>query len=156
MMRWKLESQQKKLDELFLMVKNIKEEETQSHLAKYLCIRTSGFLEVAFKNLILEYITGTSHIEIQNYVNHLIKNITNLKEEKITKTLSLFSHEWSTRFKALISDQQISSLNSLISNRNNIAHGENDTLTFNSIEKYYEDTKEVVTILKGIIKKGKK
>lgn len=154
-MRWKIEAQQNKLDRLFELVRSQADEETQSHLTKLLCIRVSGFLEITFKNLLLEYLDGTSPREIQNFVNHSFKNFTNLKNEKFISTLSFFSQEWVEKYRSEINEELASSLNSLISNRNNIAHGENDNITFRSIEKYYSDTKEVIEILKKVVKKNK-
>ena len=153
-MRWKIESQEKKLDELFELVRTVSDEETQSHLSKLLCIRASGLLEVAFKNLILDYLHGTSPKEIQSYVNKGIKNLSNLRHDKLINALSGFSKSWVEQFENEVTDELVSSLNSLISNRNNIAHGENDNITFRSVEKYYEDTKSIIEILKKIIKKS--
>jgi len=152
-MIWKIELQQKKLDQLFELTNLIEEDEVKSHLLKLLCIRTSGLLETAFKNLILEYLQGTSPKEIQSFVSSEIKLISNLKSERLITTLNRFSSEWSVELKNMITEEQFSSLNSLISNRNNIAHGENDSITFSPMKKYYVDTISVIVALRQIIKK---
>ena len=46
-----------------------------------------------------------------------------------------------------------SSLNTVISNRNNIAHGNQDSISFGNMKKHYETIKEVIKILDEIIKK---
>lgn len=56
-------------------------------------------------------------------------------------------------FAKKMDDKLKSSLNSLISNRNNIAHGIPDAITFNIIKEHYEATKNVIRILDNIIKK---
>lgn len=150
----KLKSFERQLDNLFREVSIIDEgEETKAHLSRYLCVRTSGYLENVIRFLIANYCDGTSPQSISNYVVKRTKYITNLDYNKIRSLLSEFNTEWSIGFETVITDQQKSSINSVVSNRNSIAHGNNDSITFRDMCQYYKDTKEVCEILKNIIKK---
>jgi hypothetical protein len=73
--------------------------------------------------------------------------------EKLIKLLQRFSPEWCTAFESQITDKQKSSLNSIISNRNSIAHGHQDNLTYKSMKAYYTDLKDIIKLLKSIIRK---
>lgn len=146
--------QERNLDVLFTEVSTLSEGEIiKAHLARYLCVRTSGYLENVVKALISNYCDGTSPRPIQSFILSKTKNTTNLNYTKILRLLAEFSPEWKDKFESKLSDQQKSSLNSVVSNRNNIAHGNPDSITFNGIKKYYEDIKDVISILKSIIKK---
>ncbi|QJD94367.1 hypothetical protein HH214_00010 [Mucilaginibacter robiniae] len=152
-MKLRLDQQEKKLDELFNMVQAVSDEEIKAYLSKFLCIRTSGLLENALKGLLLEFVHGSSPQQVENYIGKSIRSLTNLKDEKIEYCLKSFSDEWHAKFCAKISEEQRSALNSVVTNRNNIAHGEVDNLTFKMMEGYYFKVKEVIQLLKIIIKK---
>lgn len=149
----KIHSQQRKLDDLYTLVETIKDEEVQALMAKFLCVRTSGFLESSLKNLINEYLHGTSPKPIESFVNNKIKRETNLKYERLATILELFNREWADKLSREITDDQKEALNTIVSNRNNIAHGENDNISFYLIKDYYDRIKEVIGILIKVIKK---
>jgi len=153
-MKWKLQQQEKKLDKLFLLVKSIEDDEAKSLLSKFLCVRTSGFIESSVKNLVNEFSNGTSPKQIQKYVSHKIKYATNLYPARIAELLGAFDTDWKKNFESQITDEQKAALNSIISNRNNIAHGENDAINFTSMESFYTHAKEVVAMLENIISKN--
>ena len=152
-MKWKLKQQEKKLDSLFELVNNVTNEEQKAYLAKFLCVRTSGYIESAIRNLINEFADKTTPKPIQSYVNKEVKYITNLKFDKLSNLLNSFDEDWKIEFEDKVNDAQKSAINSIVSNRNNIAHGENDSITYGSMKDYYTHCKEVVEILKSIIKK---
>lgn len=152
-MRWKLEQQEKKLDKLFLTVQGISDEEEKALLSKFLCVRASGFVESSIRNLVGEFTSGTSPKQIQSYVNKETKYITNLRYDKLLEILNSFDKNWKEAFETKINDEQKAALNTIVSNRNNIAHGENDAISYNLMVNYYQRIKEVVDILKQIIKK---
>lgn len=148
-----LDTQEKQLDNLFAMIDILPEDEIKSCLAKHLCVRTSGFVENAVKTLISNYTEGSCPKRIESFVLRKIKTVTNLSDDKITEFLRNFSDEWARDFDNQISDKQRSSLNTVISNRNNIAHGQNDNISFHYMKQYYLDVKEIVVLLKTIIKR---
>ncbi|WP_298880689.1 MAE_28990/MAE_18760 family HEPN-like nuclease [uncultured Polaribacter sp.] len=151
---YKLNIFERQLDNLFAQVSTIDEgEETKAHLSRYLCVRTSGYLENVTRILISNFCDGTSPQPISNYIVKRTKYITNLDFKRIKNLLSEFNVDWSIEFETSITDQQKSSINSVVSNRNSIAHGNNDSITFRDMSQYYNDTKEVCELLKNIIKK---
>ncbi len=152
-MKLRLESQEKRLDELFKTVEKVTDDELKSLLSKHLCVRTSGFIETALKSLISDYMSGTSPQPIQQYVTLKLKNVTNLRFEKLSEFLSTFNASWKQQFEIGMTDERRAALNSIINNRNNIAHGENDSISYLSMRDYYLHAKEVVMLLKLIIKK---
>ncbi|GAA4327732.1 hypothetical protein GCM10023115_41690 [Pontixanthobacter gangjinensis] len=152
-MKWKLEQQEKKLDNLFDLVQNVEDEEQQAILSKFLCIRASGFVESSIRNLIAEFTDGSAPKQIQSYVGKETKYITNLRYDRLSKLLGTFDSSWKEELEEKISEEQKSALNTIVSNRNNIAHGENDAISYSLMFNYYSRIKEVVEILKNIVRK---
>lgn len=152
-MRYKLENQEKKLDELLASIDSVQDDELKAHLSKYFCVRISGYLENVIKILVAIYIEKGCPQPVSNFVLQDIKGLTNLSEEKLLKFLSKFSGDWGEKFQEKISEKQLESLNSIISNRNSIAHGQQDNISYKMIGQYYIDLKEIVRALKDIIKK---
>jgi hypothetical protein len=103
--------------------------------------------------LINEYIDGTSPKTIQEFVNKKMKSITNLKYDRILSTLELFSNDWKNEFANKISEEEKAALNSIVSNRNNISHGDVDVISFEIMKAYYIHAKSISILLKKIIKK---
>jgi hypothetical protein len=153
MIRFNIENQELKLDLLLSKIENTKDDELKAHLSKYFCVKISGFLENVIKNLIAIYVEKGSPKPVSNFVLQDIKGVTNLSGEKLSKFLAKFSTDWEDKFKDKITDKQIASLNSIISNRNSIAHGQQDNISYNAVSEYYLDLKEVVITLVEIIKK---
>jgi len=152
-MKLRIENQEIRLDDLYRTVETLEESELKVHLSRYLCIRSSGFLENVVKDLIILYVTSSSSKYTANFVETEIRNFTNVTYEKLVKLLQRFCIEWATDFESQITDKQKNSLNSIIANRNSIAHGHQDNLSFNSMKSYYSDLKEIIKLLKTIIQK---
>jgi hypothetical protein len=151
---YRLNLLERNLDNLFSEVSSLVEDDiNKAHLSRYLCVRTSGYLESVIRNLIVNYCEGTSPKEIETYISKRSKYITNLEYKKILTLLDEFSTEWRVAFENSINEEQKASINSVVSNRNNIAHGNTDSITFRNMKEYYSHVKEVAELLKKIIKK---
>ena len=127
-MNIKVKQSIKEIDNAIQLAESQEDDELKSHLANLVCIRVSGLVENFLK--------------------------TNLKESKLRDTLGLFSTEWQEQFERFIQDNQQlkASLDSIITNRNNIAHGQHVSLTLKSVKQYYDDIKVVIMELEKIIK----
>ena len=152
-MNLRIKSQIDSLDSLFNNIGKIDDEEIKGHLAKYLCIKTSGLLENFIKSQIGDYVDICSSQPTAKFVKGKLKSFTNIDNKKLTGFLESFHQDWYETYNLSMNDKLKSALNSVISNRNNIAHGNPDSITFGNIKTYYIDIKEIIIILDGIIKK---
>lgn len=152
-MRLRIDAEEKKLDNLLARISKVEDDELQSHLSKYFCIKISGYLENVIKSLVETYSTDSCPKPIKSYIDGSLRNITNLSEDKLCKFLKKFNPDWETRFLSKVSEREIQSLNSIISNRNSISHGQHDNISYTYVSQYYMDLKGVVKLLKDIIKK---
>jgi len=139
--------EKKRLDYAFKLIDNVSDEETKSHLSRYLCVLVSGFIENSIKILLYEYANRNSSPKIVNYIQSKLNNIRNLNYERIKQILSSFSEEWFESFENKIEIDEKDALDSVIANKNNIAHGKSVGLTYVRIKDYYE---KIVTIINNI------
>ena len=142
------------LDGDLKLAKSQSDDEVKSLLAKIICIRISGLLEVAIKSRISDYSDKKTPKEIKRFLTQKFKDITNLKTSKLCDVLGAFSSDWKDEFEEEIrKNQQIkSSLDSLITLRNDIAHGQTCSISLSHVQQYYDDVKIAVRLFDKIIK----
>lgn len=112
----------------------------QSHWARYLCIRVSGFLEVAVSIIYKKYAKDKAHPFVVNYVEKQLSSFQNPKMEKILNITRSFNPKWAEELELeLENNSEIKdSIDSIVDVRNKIAHGENVGITYIRIKRYYE------------------
>lgn len=142
------------LDNLIRKIDGVDDDEIKSSLIQLLCIRVSGLLEVFLKTRISEYSKGKVPKEINHFLTAKFKDITNLKTSKLQDVLTAFSPEWAERFTEYIDDneQKKTSLDSIIAQRHHIAHGHPSNLGATMMYQYYDDIKQIVCFLDGVIR----
>lgn len=142
------------LDSLKTKTEEEDDEELKSYLVKLLCVRTAGLLEVFLKTRISEYSKNKVPKEISRFLNSKFKDITNLKSSKFEEVLTSFSVEWGEKFKDYLDnhEQEKNSLDSVIAQRHNIAHGQSSNIGSVSMVQYYNDVKSIVVYLDTIIR----
>jgi hypothetical protein len=152
-MHYRIRSQISSLDALFLTLDSIEDDEIKSHFSKYLCIKVSGLLENYIKSQIGDYVDSTCSQPTSKFVKGKLKTFTNIDFKKLSGFLESFDEKWKNQFDDIIEDRIKSSLNAIISNRNNIAHGNNDSITPRVMTEHYENLKLIINILDEIIKR---
>lgn len=144
----------RELDSLKSKTENEEDVEVKSYLVKLLCVRTAGLLEVFLKTRISEYSKGKVPNEINRFLTLKFKDITNLKSSRFEDVLTSFSVVWGDKFRGYLNDheQERTSLDSVIAQRHNIAHGQPSNIGSASMVQYYTDVKSIVLFLDTIIR----
>lgn len=63
-------------------------------LINYSVVKACGTIEVCFKTIIADAVTGTSQ-QIINYIDHTVRNTSkNPSRDNIHRTLKMFDHDW--------------------------------------------------------------
>ncbi len=141
------ESYRRKLNNDFKIVEE-QEGELQAMLARFLCIRIGGYIEVFIKDRIRHFVDNRrSHKVISEYVSNTIRDITNLNNKKIYTILSSFSNDWADYYKENVTEDMKQSLGSIYDVRNNIAHGGNDSLSLRDIKRHFNNIEEALNII---------
>lgn len=129
------------------------DEFTLSHISKFITVLTSGIYEDVIKNILVEY-TDKEKVsrEIRDYIyDQLKKSFRNPDFGNLTGLISKFSKKWENQIKIKVTEEQKESLNSIVNNKNLIAHGDNCTITFSNIKEYYYKSKEIIILLDSLL-----
>jgi hypothetical protein len=122
--------------------------EIKSCLAKYLCIVVSGFIETSIQDIYSDYTQKRAQTNVISYVS---KKLAGFKNPKIGKILTLsggFCKGWASELEVLIKNEEIGdSINSLVDNRNHIAHGIDIGITYSGIKGYYSNSIKLLKII---------
>lgn len=143
----------RKLTNDFLLAEN-QEPEIQAMMARYLCVRVTGYVEVFVKERIQSFVEDRkSHKVIISYIQADIKNKTNLNNQKMVELLKSFSSDWADYYERNVTEAMKSSLGSVYTLRNNIAHGGNDSLSLNLLKKHFANIESLLKIIDESIAK---
>jgi len=71
--------------------------------------------------------------------------------ERIAQLLGDFDADWQKRMEEFAEGQRKDSVDSILSNRNQIAHGRNPGITLNRVRTYFECCEEVVDFVEGLV-----
>ena len=119
--------------------------ELQSHWAKYLCLVCTGVLENAIEEIFGAYATQQTGPAVARYVRITLAKVQNPNKEKFIQIAQSFKVEWGRELELFISEEgRQEALQSLIGNRNNIAHGENSNITIAQIKEYLAKSVDVL------------
>lgn len=144
----------RKIKNDFSLAEKIEDPELQAKMAKFLCIRVGGYVEVFIKERITKFVEDRkSHKIIKSYIQAAVKNITNLNDKKMAEFLRSFSSDWADYYESNVTDEMRSSLGSVYSLRNNIAHGGNDSLSLLVLKKHYSNIEQLLEIVDKSISK---
>ena len=151
MTRNDLSVKRKKLNYIFSKVKDYDSEdgEIDSYLAKYLCILASGFLEDSVRGIYGKFVEGKSHPNVSKYVKSRLHYFQNAKYEDIKQLIYAFNDEWGHDFENFITDEMKTSINSIVDNKNLLAHGSNSGITYAQLESYWENSLKVLDFIEA-------
>lgn len=122
---------------------NISEEE-KSYLAKFLVVFICGIYEEVIETIINEKASKCNDLEISNYIKISVdKTFRNPDMSKIKELLGKFNDVWKLEIGTLPQNAQ-DALNSIVGNKNSLAHGNEATLTLQDVFNYYTDSMEVI------------
>src|SRR5262245_60551686 len=121
--------------------------ELRSDFARYLCILVSGFVENAVTALTMRYCDARSHLTVASYAGVQLSKIQNLNSERLVQVVGAFERRWREELIVFLEGPRKDALDSVVSLRNQIAHGESVGVTFARIKEYYNRVKEIVAFL---------
>jgi hypothetical protein len=142
-----LASQKQRLDVLFDKAREIHDVEVQSHWCRYLCVLVSGYLENSVRSAYSEFARCRAQPPVASYVARQLGRFQNPSMEKILTVAGGFSTELQTRLQVATSGRLAESVNSIVGNRNNIAHGKSVSLTLHTLTQYYQGAFKVVQLI---------
>lgn len=116
---------------------------TSGYLTRFALIRISGTLEMCYKKLIADYYEGISPC-LQRFITIHVRDASlNAKYENVCKVLKDFDEDKCSAFKASINaradkDNLLRAMSDLNNARNDVAHGDSTSMTFNEMRQKFE------------------
>ena len=137
-----------RLDHAFQLAADYTDEpEAQGHWARYLCVLVSGFLEVSIREIYSEYCQHRSQPNVAKFVERRLRGLQNLNMERILELTRSFNTEWAQELENSGEGEIKDAIDSIISNRNRIAHVENVGISYVRILEYYRSAIRLIELI---------
>ncbi|MBM3942192.1 MAG: hypothetical protein FJ316_04585 [SAR202 cluster bacterium] len=125
-----------------------------AYLAGYLTVVICGVVEDCVEHLIGNRAGRAQDQELQAFVHKTIhERFRNPDYNLISTTLGAFSSEYSRAFNQRIRPDERDALDSMVANKNNLAHvgARKQQSTIIDVREYYQRVKQILTVLESIL-----
>lgn len=120
----------------------------QGHWARYVCILVSGFVENSIKEVFSDYVKACANDAVARYAMSQLNKLQNPKTDKVLEVTGAFKSEWKAALDGFVSeDGRKEAIDSIMNNRNQIAHGRNVGITLAQVDKYLGKIVSVVQFI---------
>lgn len=129
-----------------------KEIELLGHWGRYLCVLTAGFLENALAAVYAEYIRGSANPKVANFATRKLEDISNPKATRFVETARSFNERWAEDLHAFLNEddqRRKNAIDSIMSNRHQIVHGENARISVGRVREYLPGCVEVIEFIES-------
>jgi hypothetical protein len=138
-----------RLSALFDRIKDIDDHELKAHWARYLCILSSGFIETSVRSIYRAYTRNLAHPNIRNYVEAQLRRLQNPKMQQILDVTRAFDRTWADNLETETEGEIKDSIDSIVANRNNIAHGRDVGVSYSRVKSWYDNIVKLVDTLES-------
>lgn len=128
----------KSLADLCKLYANIDDTRIQGYLAKYLAIMASAYVEISVKEELSAFCESRSHPFIREFVKTTVSLENSLGCGKIEAILGKFDKRIWDVLKGSLTEEQVSSIDSLKALRDQIAHGKDNNTGYLVISRYFD------------------
>lgn len=137
-----------RLDSLIGQIPNLTDASgLQSHLVKFACVLVCGYIEVSLRDILQEYTHTRASENIRQFVNKQLGRSRNPNMEGIVQLVGAFSQDWAEDMRIKTQGRLKDHVDSLVANRNQIAHGESVGLSYVQLEGYYRSALAVIELV---------
>lgn len=120
----------------------------QSHWARYLCVLVSGFVENGVKEIYSEFVSRGASKPVADYAISYLATIQNPKAEKILAITGSFKKEWRDELaKYLEEDGRKDAVDSIMTNRHQIAHGKDVGITLARVQGFFKKIADILAFI---------
>ena len=128
--------------------------ELMGHWGRYLCVMAAGFLENSLQVLFSEYVHRRANDQVYRFAKNRLDNILNPKAERFVETARYFDREWASRLSDYLEEDdgvRKGAVNSIMSNRHRIAHGETSQISVGQVRQYWHQCVQVVDFIENML-----
>ena len=126
--------------------------ELLGHWGRYLCVLTAGFLESTIRILYGSYAEKRAASSVATYVVAQLERIQNPKAGKFIEVARAFDQRWAHNLEAFLDEndeRRRNAIDSIMNNRNLIAHGRSSSVSVVRVREYFTSISEVVDYLES-------
>ena len=134
----------KRIDRLFDLAPGISDDELRAELTKHVCVLSSGLLELTCREILSKYSSKRCSPQVLRAIDSFIANFQNPKVGKIVDLLSQFDPTKATEWRDKLLDEEAASIDSIVSNRHQIAHGRSIGLSISVLQTYYTNANKAL------------
>ena len=128
------------------------EAELQGHWGRYICILTAGLLENSIREIYSEYVRSASSPQVSNFAVSSLQTVFNPNANRFVQVARSFSQEWGSSLEDFLSangGQRKDAIDSIINNRNQIAHGRITSVSVVQVMNYLQGAVEVIDFIES-------
>ena len=122
-------------------------------LVSYAVIKASGTIEAVLKSSLYEYLSKNAMEETKSFLQkNILEASFNPSTKQVSNIFDKLNSSWSQIFlEQTKSLQEKTDLNSLVSLRNDFAHGSSITTSIQTVKRYFFSGKRILEIIDDII-----
>lgn len=139
-----LESRIRRLVDL---VPTVEDDELRAELTKHLCVLCSGLLEVACRDIIARYAAPRCDRTVFRFVETRLADLQSARVGNMHQLLACFDPGRADTWRDALSDEERDSVDSIVSNRHQIAHGRSIGLSFDVLNGYLEGARKALGLM---------
>lgn len=143
---------QARIERIFELADDCDDDEIKSELACFAAVLSSGLVESACRHSLLSYTSKRANRQILSYVEANLYFFQNAKTSKIEELLRSFDPDFADRMRSSLTEEELAAIDSVVNNKNNLAHGENPGLSLEVMKGYYGYIKTALEKLASICK----
>ena len=122
----------------------------QGHWGRYLCIVVAGFVENGLRTIYSEFAASAASPQVARYVASQLEGVTNPKAQRFLQVAGAFRESWRTDLEHYLESEtelRKNAIDSIMANRNLIAHGKDTGITVARVVTYLDQCVEVLTFI---------
>jgi len=135
-----------RIERLLAVVPKIEDEELRAELTKHLCVLSSGLLEVGCRDILNRYTSRRSSPQVQRFVAARLNEFQMPKSATWLNCCNALIGS-ATKWRASLSDEDADSIDSIVNNRHQIAHGRSVGLSFDVFTRYHEHAAQALLLM---------
>ena len=123
--------------------------ELQGHWGRYLCVVAAGFVENGLQTIYSDYAVNSASGPVARYVNSRLESVYNPNAQRFIDVAGSFNVAWRELEEFLQKDEgsRKEALDSIMNNRNQIAHGKSVGVTVHRVRDYIDRCVEVLEFI---------
>ncbi len=122
------------------------------HWGQYLCVLAAGFLENSLETIYSDFARCSSSPQAARFVSERLKEVYNPNVARFVQTAGEFDLEWQAQLNDFLDadpDRRKGGINSIMSNRHKIAHGESVNVSPARVKDYLNRAVEVLEFIEN-------